>query len=217
MAGMAKVNTRQRGETPATQRGAKRRAALLHAARNVFLEKGYEGTSVEDVIARVGGSKASLYSYFGNKQGLFADMVRLLCDEFFESLNIPHSSDQDLEQLLLTFGRRALKQFTDPKRLAMLRVVMSESQRFPELAQLFYDSGPRRGLAMVSGLLRQAHEQGRIHCPDPEISAILFMEMIKAHAQWRSLLGLAPFAEGIDPDEYIKAAVQTFLRGCAKK
>ena len=55
---------------PATARGEARREALLEAARAIFLEKGYSGTSLDEVVKRTGGSKASVYKYFGNKEGL---------------------------------------------------------------------------------------------------------------------------------------------------
>ncbi|HWU69582.1 MAG TPA: helix-turn-helix domain-containing protein, partial [Stenotrophobium sp.] len=83
---MAKVNVRRPREAPATRRGAARREALLHAAREVFLEKGYVAASVEDVVGRVGGSKATLYSYFGNKEGLFGDLLSTMCDEYVDTL-----------------------------------------------------------------------------------------------------------------------------------
>lgn len=218
MSAMAKVKSLSKPAAaqvePATRRGEERRAALLRAAREVFLEKGYAGTSVEAVMARVGGgSKASLYSYFGNKDGLFENIIRLQCDEFLANLAIPRDPGPDIERDLLQFAQRAFRLFTDPQRIAMLRVMMGEAVRFPQLAELLYANGPRRGLAMLAEFLRRAHDQRQLDCPHPEIAAIHFMEMIKAHAQYRALLGLPLFADGLDADGYLRDTVQTFLHG----
>lgn len=204
-------------EGPVTKRGEERRDALLRAAREVFLEKGYAGTSVEAVMARVGGSKASLYQYFGNKDGLFENIIRAQCDEFLANLDIPRDPGANIEATLTQFAQRAFRLFTDPQRIAMLRVMMGEAVRFPQLAELLYANGPRRGLGMLAGFLKRAHENGQIDCPHPEIAAIHFMEMVKAHAQYRALLGLPLFSDGISADEYLRDTVQTFLHGRHKR
>lgn len=218
---MTKVKSRRKPETaqvePVTRRGEERRAALLRAAREVFLEKGYAGTSVEAVMARVGGgSKASLYSYFGSKDGLFENIIRAQCDEFLENLAIPREPGRDIEQDLTGFAQRAFGLFTDPQRVAMLRVMIGEAARFPQLAERLYANGPKRGLGMLAEFLRRAHAAGQVHCPHPDMSAIHFMEMIKGHAQWRALLGLSLFPEGIAPDLFVREAVRTFLGGCRR-
>lgn len=211
------VSKAQKVEGPVTPRGEERREALLRAAREVFLEKGYAGTSVEAIMAKVGGSKASLYSYFGNKDGLFESIIRAQCDEFLANLDIPRDPGANIEATLTQFAQRAFRLFTDSQRIAMMRIMTSESVRFPQLAQLMYDNGPRRGLGIMAGLLRRAHDLGQIHCPHPEISAIHFMEMVKAHAQYRAMLGLPLFSEGIKADEYLRDTVQNFLHGLSKR
>jgi len=213
---MVKVNAMKKPDSPATRRGELRREALLQAAQQVFLEKGYAATSIEDVVERTGGSKATLYAYFGNKEGLFGEMIAARCDEFLASMEIPKRVEGSIEQTLTAFGHRVLKLFLDPKRIAMLRGLMAESARFPELAERLYASGPQRGRAMVAEFLRGQHEAGTIHCPQPELSALQFMEMVKAHAQYRALLGLPPFPPDLDAARVVSAAVKTFLTGHAK-
>jgi hypothetical protein len=68
-------------------------------------------------------------------------------------------------------------------------------------------------LGLLAEFLQRHHQAGIIHCPNPDIAAIQFMEMIKGHVQWRSLLGLPPFPEHINQKEYIKETVRIFLRG----
>ena len=220
---MPQVNTRKRPvsrtDAPTTRRGELRRDALLKATREVFLEKGYAAASVEDVVSRVGGSKATLYSYFGNKEGLFDGMISALCDDFRASLAIPRDVEGDIELTLTRFGKRMLKQFLEPERVAMHRAIFAEAFKFPRLAERLYESGPLRGAQEFSVFLRRQHEAGVLHCPDPENAAICFSEMIKASPQRRAMLGLPVFKNDRDMEKFVVTAVRIFLHGClpAKK
>ena len=125
-------------------RGERRREAMLSAAQAVFLEHGYTGASLEEVIQRVGGSKASLYSYFGSKEGLFEQMVANGCERFLRNVAIPTAIEGDLESTLRAFGLRFFKLFTEPNGVRLMRAIIAEATRFPTLAQQFYDNGPKR-------------------------------------------------------------------------
>lgn len=215
---MPQVNTQKRvvpkAEAPSTRRGELRREALLKAAREVFLEKGYASASVEDVVSRVGGSKATLYSYFGNKEGLFDDMISSLCDDFRAQLAIPREVEGDIELTLLRFGKRMLKQFLQPERIAMHRAIFAEAFKFPRLAERLYESGPQRSASIFADFLRQQNAAGVLHCADPELAAVNFIEMVKGDPQRRAMLGLPAFRSERELEKSVANAVQIFLRGC---
>lgn len=218
---MPQVNTQKRAtaraETPATARGERRREALLQAARDVFLEKGYAAASVEDVVSRVGGSKATLYSYFGNKEGLFDDMIGVLCDDFRARLEIPTKLEGSIERTLTRFAHRMLEQFLEPKRIAMYRAVLAEAVHFPHFAERLYTSGPLKGVQEFAQFLRSQHQAGALHCPDAEAAASAFNEMVKASPQRRAMLGLPAFVSAREKDKHVAHAVQMFLHGCLSK
>ena len=197
----------------ATPRGELRRDALLDAARQIFLEKGYAGTSIDEVVQRTGGSKASVYKYFGSKEGLFAEMFGAHCQAFLATLQIPNELSDNLEQTLTQFAERVLVAFVDPERIAMIRALVAEAARFPDLAEMAYRTGPKHGLGLLADFLQRHHQAGMINCPHPDIAAIQFMEMIKGHVQWRALLGLPAFPEHLNRENYIKEAIRVFLRG----
>lgn len=196
-----------------TSRGEQRRDALLKAAREVFLECGFHGTSIEEVVRRVGGSKASLYSYFGSKEGLFTDIIVAQCDEFLKNLGIPDEADEDIEQTLLQISRRFLRVFLEPERRELFRIIVAEASRFPAFAKRFYENGPMRARRLLGHYLQRQHEAGRIVCPDPEFAASMLIEMVKATPHHRTLLGLPAYHEGHDSDSHITGAVRLFLHG----
>jgi len=200
-----------------TPRGEARRSALLVAAREVFLEQGYEGTSIEEIVRRVGGSKASLYSYFGSKEGLFWEMAGELTDEFIEELAVPTQADADLENTLNTIGLRFLRGFLDPAGCRMFRTLIAESQRFPELAQRFFERGPQCARQALGQYLRLQQEAGRIDCADPQMAASQLLELVKGPPHARVMLSMPPFLPGFDPQQHVAGAVRLFLYGCVRR
>jgi AcrR family transcriptional regulator len=199
------------GVLPSTRRGEARHSALLEAARAVFFEKGFAATSIEDVVARVGGSKASVYSYFGSKEGLFTAILTNACERFLADLAVPKAVDGDVGKALTEFSRRALKRLLDPNRVAVFRTLMAESARFPKLAELLYEQGSRPLIEQLAHYFRLADQAGRLHCEDAEMSAVQFLDMVRGHAQHRLLLGLPAFAPGWSADRTIQSAVRTFM------
>ena len=198
-----------------TERGEQRRQALIDAARDVFLEQGYERASIEEVMRRVGGgSKASLYSYFGSKEGLFWEVLSLQCDRFMQDLRVPTIADDQVEEALSAVARRFLKQISEPVSLNLFRLMIAEAPRFPELAERFYERGALSVRQMLGRYLALQCEAGRLDCEDVELSAIHFFELLKA-PHLRMLLGLSPFPRGQSTEKYVAQSVRLFLNGCA--
>jgi AcrR family transcriptional regulator len=198
-----------------TERGEQRRQALIDAALEVFLEQGYERASIEEVMRRVGGgSKASLYSYFGNKEGLFWEVLSIQCDRFMQDLRMPTQADDNLEETLAAVARRFLKQISGPVARKLFRVVIAEAERFPELAERFYERGAQSIREMLGLYLARQCEAGRLQCEDVEIAAIHFFELLRA-PHMRMLLGLSPFPRGMSAEKYVVQSVRLFLYGCA--
>ncbi|MDR3417603.1 MAG: TetR/AcrR family transcriptional regulator [Nevskia sp.] len=201
---------------PRTPRGEQRRAGLLEAARDVFLEQGYEGASVEEIVRRVGGSKASLYSYFGSKEGLFWEVLDRLSDEFMAELGVPEQADEHIEATLTLVGMRFLGIFLDPGRCRLFRTMIAESSRFPELAQSFFERGSLRVYQALGTYLQLQHRAGRLDCPSHDTMATQFLELVKGTPHFRVLLSLPPFPPGFDPAAHVAGAVRLFLHGCAR-
>lgn len=118
-----------------------RRKAILAVASELFFELGYAATSIDAIIDKVGGSKRSIYTEFGNKEGLFKALVNDCASEMMAAMSIPASEEQKLEPLMRQLGLRLLELYSRPQMLVMYRTALQESQRFPELGQLFFEQG----------------------------------------------------------------------------
>lgn len=176
---------------PATHRtahGAKRIKALTDTATELFLERGYEGVSVDAILNRVGGSRRNVYDRFGGKEGLFIDVVTKLCNEQAQPLREMEIEGRDLDGSLVQFGEKILEIVLQPRTLALHRLMIAEGQRFPELSQAILRSGHEVGVEILADWLRTRNLLFR-----ENISASTFADqfifLLTAGPQLRALSG----------------------------
>jgi len=203
-----------------TAKGAQRLQELTDVAAELFLERGFESVAVDDLIARVGGSRRNVYSYFGGKEGLFIEVVKQLCAELARPLE-ELSIAQEAHEGLSSFGRRLLQTVLQPRTLALHRLMVAEGKRFPELAQAVFHAGHFKAAESLTPWI-EAHQGS---CPNSlgahlpaRTLAQQFVNLVVMEAQLRALAGLDPQPL---PDEQIEVivsnAVFTFLRGAQFK
>lgn len=164
-------------EDRANRRAQQTRERLRSAAHRLFLRQGYLATSVDAILAEAGiASKETLYRHYANKEALFADVLSHLTMEqpgFSERLTaLPTLRDlQSLRQALTALAREILTMMNQPGYLPLVRMVIAESPRFPELGALFFSTVTQRGLSLILGLLQSAREQRLIAEVDQEAVA----------------------------------------------
>lgn len=196
---------------PQTKRGTERREALLAAADELFLKYGFDGVSLDSLVANVGGSKASIYQYFGCKKGLLVALVQRRHECFFNEMALPTVlGSRSLRDVLLETAYMLFHAFSQPDKIAFMRLIVNESQRDPEIGRIAYDLGPARGKSTMANILIEADARGEIECPRPYESAILFGGFLQ-HIKWRLLIGLSPIEDHIDIDSFFEFNVDRFL------
>src|SRR6266487_1731807 len=141
------------------------REQIRAAAQQLFLQHGYLATSTDAIMVEAGiSSKETLYRHYASKEELFVDVLGHLTLEqqhissTLSEMPPPHDL-QSLRQALATVAREILSIMIQPEYLALLRVIIAETPRFPQLGSLFRATVPERGLFMLTALLRQAREQ----------------------------------------------------------
>lgn len=183
----------------------------------MFLEHGYEGARLEEVIRRSGGSLATLYAQFGGKEGLFAAIIAGICEEIVAGLpGLEERAVQTPEEALFAFTKTYLKGLLTPVSLALYRIVISESARFPELGRAVFEAGPAAAAERLAGYLRLQTERRLLVIPDPGLAARQFLEMVKGDLHFRALLGLRPAPSRKDIDACVALATQIFLNGIGR-
>jgi AcrR family transcriptional regulator len=169
-----------------------RRAKMLHAAAQVFFEQGYAATSIDAIIERLGGSKRSIYNEFGNKEGLFTALVSEIADDALTSLAEEETEPSPLRDALLEFGRHLTTLYMSPALIGIYRAVVTEAQRFPELARDVYERGPARATARLTEVLEAAVKSGEAQLVDCAVAADHFVGMLRGNQHLKVVLGLEP-------------------------
>lgn len=161
--------------TTETGRSARKRQAIVDAARTLFLRNGYAGTSMDDIAALAEVSKQTVYKHFTDKQRLFAEIITsdiapIQASRAQELAAMMPESD-DLERDLREFARLHLAQVMQPQLLRMRRVLIGEGERFPDLARGWYENGPALSFALFAGWFEALDRRGLLHTPDPLLAA----------------------------------------------
>jgi TetR/AcrR family transcriptional regulator, mexJK operon transcriptional repressor len=149
-------------------RAQQTRERIRVAARRLFLQQGYQATSMDAIRVTAGvASKETLYRHYPSKEKLFIDVMGHLTMEQpgFSAMvaALPAPGDlPSLRQALTTLAREILALMTQPDYLPLLRILIAETARFPELGPLFFAAIPQRGLGIITSLLRAAREHGVI-------------------------------------------------------
>ena len=189
-----------------------RRERIVRLAAPLFLKNGYDNVSIDDIIDVVGGSKATIYAWFGGKEGLFEAVVRQECRDVTMAIHVDTSGS--LEAQLTEIGRSFLAMVLSPPILEFHRLMVSIGRKFPEIGRLFYETGPASAYSIVATWIAKQQQDGRIGEDDPYRLAVLFLDMLIGEHQLSPLTGAArPRRDKID--ETVRLAVKVFLRGCA--
>ena len=168
-------------EQPVAGRSARKRQAILHAARDLFLRKGYAGTSMDEVALMAEASKVTIYKHFSDKQTLFIAVVTDAIDEAkagSQSLVDQLGNSTDLELDLRDFARQHVALVTQPHLIQMRRMIISEAHRFPDLARAWHRVGPERAHTTLASQIDQLVARGQLQVPDSLVAAQLLNYLI---------------------------------------
>lgn len=186
-----------------------KRRAILNAATDLFAARGYGAVSMDAIARAADVSKATLYAHFASKDRLFATIVDSACQENLLPAGELPDSGADIETALRAIGGRMLRFFLSERSVALHRLVVAESARFPELGQAFYANGPVAGRERFAAWMAR---QPALSHTDPALAAEQFFTLLRADLYLRATLGLEPAPAEAAIDAAVAAAVRTFLK-----
>ncbi len=158
-------------------RSRKKKEQIHDAAKQLFLQNGFSGTSMDMVRDKAGVSKQTLYVYYSSKEELLTDVINqlisVISQEEFSSVvsQLPLSNREEVENALMIIGKRLLDHLMQEEYIGLARVIISEISRFPHLGQLFQEAVPRQVLKSVATLLEKAKQLGSISVEDTAVAA----------------------------------------------
>lgn len=184
---------------------------VLDGARTVFMRDGFEGASVDDIVREAGVSKATLYSYFPDKRLLFIEVAKIECQAQSDAAVAQAEASPEIRHALTTAARRMTRFFMSDVGLQVHRIIVGESQRFPELGREFYESGPARLHSTLKKVLQRGVDEGHLKIGDIDLAADQFPELCKAGLHLQMLLGLRDRPSEGEIDRVVDGAVDMFL------
>jgi TetR/AcrR family transcriptional repressor of mexJK operon len=190
-----------------------RRERIVRLAAPLFLKKGYDNVSIDEIIGVVGGSKATIYAWFGGKEGLFEAVVRQECRDV--TMAIHADATGSLEAQLTEIGQSFLKMVLSPPILEFHRLMVSIGRTFPDIGRLFYQTGPASAYQIVATWIAKQQKDGRLIEEDPYQLAVLFLDMLIGEHQLSWLTSVPRAARRDKIEETVRIAVKVFLGGCA--
>ncbi|KAA0594834.1 TetR/AcrR family transcriptional regulator [Azospirillum lipoferum] len=193
-----------------------RRTAILTIAGRTFLRQGYADASMDCIAAEVGGSKSTLYRYFPSKAALFAAYVEEVGILAWTALATVTVEEKEPEAVLEDTARAYLDLILSPSALAVTRLVMAETGRFPEVGRIFYKRGIQSTERQIAAILQRLAE--RSDAPDRDCLALPgaaahFRALCEAGLHEECLWGLYETVSREDVASVARQAVACFLHG----
>lgn len=201
-------------KTRRDQNRESRRATIVSAARDAFLEQGYAATSMSTIATHLGGSKGTLWAYFPSKEDLFAAVLDDVTASFRQNLDDALRPGRDCHTTLLDFAERFLLKILNPDNIRLHRLIVGEGGRFPEIGRLFYARGPQIVLERLSDYIRGRMEAGDLRSDDPLNAAMALIQLAQTQHSLR-LWGVAEIPEIEDVRAHATEMVALFNRAYA--
>jgi len=204
----------RRGGRPSREQAALLGDRILDVAADLFLTDGYGATSIEAVAQRAKISKRTFYHRFPDKAALFDAVLRRIIQGIRPPPEVPLFEGVDLGQVLCRLARLAVRASVAPMTLALTRLMLTEAQRFPELAAIVAREGSRgEAVRQITALLQRESGAGRIAIDRPEFAAEQFLSLLMTVPQRRAM-GLGSPMTGAELDRWADDCVNLFLNGC---
>ena len=162
-------------------------AQVLEGARKVFLRDGFEGASVDDIAREAAVSKATLYSYFPDKRLMFIEVFRAELSRDTADASALIDVDLPVEQVLPFIVQMISSQLTSDFGVRVYRVSVGEAERFPSLAQEYYDAGPGLLRSQLVRYLERCVERGELVVDDFELAAYQLIRLSGTTIQDRAI------------------------------
>ncbi|QCI65967.1 TetR/AcrR family transcriptional regulator [Phreatobacter stygius] len=207
-------------EPEASGQSARKRRAILDAATEVFLKSGYLGTNMDEIAALSEVSKQTVYKHFASKEALFVEIVMRMTRAAGDTV---HNEMQDLAKggdvadYLRNYAFRQLTVVLTPRLMQLRRLVIGEVSRFPELARVLYEGGPKRALAILADAFQRLADRGLLTIDDPLLAASHFNWLVMSQPLNQAmLLGDAAIPKPAELRRHAADGVRVFLAAYGK-
>jgi len=184
---------------------------ILEKARALFLQNGFDATSMDTIAREAGVSKATVYVHFAGKDDLLLKLINDECGRLGpQALWKPHEGPIDLEAELLSIARGYTAFFLHDRGLDLHRLIMISAGRFPQVAETFWRAGPGRCEDEIAAFLEIAVARGLLRIANIRLAAVQFLCLVQGRLQLRWELSLGP-PDATEYEALVAGGVRVFL------
>jgi TetR/AcrR family transcriptional repressor of mexJK operon len=191
--------------------------AILEAARQLFTGQGFDATSMDQIAAAAGVSKLTVYSHFGDKDTLFAAVVKSYCEQQLPAALFDAQPGLPLRERLLQVARAFFGMISAPEAVAGHRILCSPRMAESPLPRMFWEAGPQRVQAAFADLLRRRMAAGELEIDDVPRASAQFFTLLKGEPHARMVFGCCAGMARREADRHIEATVDMFLRAYGRR
>ncbi len=190
-----------------------KRQSIIKGATTLFLEQGFNAVSMDKIAQAAPVSKATLYKYFASKSDLLAAVINELCAALLQTIDDVSVESESVEDNLKKIATGFIDLIFAEESLAIYRLVISECRVFPELGQLFYQSGPQAVMTLLERYLEKINQYEQVNIPDTAFAADAFFSLLKGDLHFQCLLGTKVAPSAIQKTEHINKVVGFYMQG----
>jgi len=197
-----------------------KRAAILVAAKALFIRNAFAGTSMDAIAADAGVSKLTVYSHFGDKDNLFREVIRARIQDLLPEETYEYDAQTDIHETLLRVALTHARMDCDAETVGTFRAILSDCrQGNPRYGRLMWEEGSTRTHGLMERLLQKAVDAGQLEIDDVSRACVQFLALIKGNLMMRQMFGCAdcPETYAEDIERTARAGVVTFLRAFAPR
>lgn len=202
---------------PGRPKDLAKRAAILDAAKRLFVLQGFDGVSMDQIAAEAGVSKLTVYSHFGDKDILFAEAVRAHCERGMPVRLFEPDPETPLRERLLAIGEAFVSMIMSPEAIAGHRILCSPQLSGSGLPELAWKAGPLRTKTAFTELLERRIAAGELEIEDPARAAGHFFTLLKGDLHAQAVFGYCCGSVDETPQAHAASVVDLFLRAYAKR
>ncbi|ELP70642.1 TetR/AcrR family transcriptional regulator [Streptomyces turgidiscabies] len=195
-------------------RSARKHTAIMAAATQAFMNKGYAGTSMDDIARLAAVSKQTVYKHFTDKEKLFAEIVLATTDRVDDMVALVADIPADVQALddnLTRLARQFLTALTQPEVLQLRRLIIANADTFPQLGAAWYEQGFERVLATLAATFQRLADHGLLRTADPHLAANHFSGLLLWIPVNKAMFTGSPQHTQDELDHYAAAGVRAFL------
>jgi TetR/AcrR family transcriptional repressor of mexJK operon len=213
---MCPFQSKPKPAAPGRPKDVEKGAAILDAAKRLFIANGFEGVSMDQIAAGAGVSKLTVYSHFGDKETLFAAAAKAYCEQQLPASMFETRPDVPLRERLLQIARAFFAMVASPEALAGHRILCTPRLAESPVPRMFWEAGPQRVQAAFADLLRRRVAAGELAIDDVPRAAAQFFALLKGEPHAQLVFGCAA-PTSAEVEAHLAASVELFLRAYARR